>query len=412
MSTSTRTEGSILIDVSRLVDRTSQGRLPTGVDRVCLAYLRHFGPRAQAVLCWKSWRRIMPYEPSQELFALLQSPGPKFSADVMWLIARACLPPWPSQYGAGRIYFNHGHAGAEDVGLRDWLDQSQQRAVYMVHDLIPLTHPEYCRSGEMERHGQRLRLLLTSAVGILTNSQDTAHALATFAGVERLPLPPVQAVPLAPASLPAPSQQRPLEQPYFVVLGTVEPRKNHWLLLHVWRDLVEQMGADAPHLVVIGQRGWECENVVDLLERCQALQGVVHELPACADHELSTWLHHAQALLFPSFAEGYGMPLVEALAQGTPVIASDLAVFREVAGQVPHYLDPLDGAAWRRVVCDYATGTSKDRALQLQRLHEFRRPTWDEHFTRVEAFLDRLQSQSAGGRAPRMPQPAPSLPSR
>ena len=61
--------------------------------------------------------------------------------------------------------------------------------------------------------------------------------------------------------------------PYFVVLGTIEPRKNHNLLFRVWRKLVEDMGDRAPRLVLIGRRGWECENAVDILERSEILRG-------------------------------------------------------------------------------------------------------------------------------------------
>jgi len=179
--------------------------------------------------------------------------------------------------------------------------------------------------------------------------------------------------------------------PYFVVLGTIEPRKNHWLLLQVWRRLVEQMGTRAPRLVVIGQRGWNCENVVDLLERCEALRGYVTELPACSDAELSTWLKHAQALLFPSFAEGYGIPLVEALSIGVPVIASDLPAFREIAGEIPDYRDPLDGLGWIDCIKAFAETASPERTAQLRRLASFSAPSWSTHFQVVEEFMERLQ---------------------
>jgi glycosyltransferase involved in cell wall biosynthesis len=385
-------EGSLLIDVSRLMGRANRGRLPTGVDRVCLAYVEHFGARAQAVLQWGGWRRIAPYGASQELFALLREPGEHFFRDASRIIARACLPPWPSQEGRGRIYFNHGHSGLDDHGLAHWLRRTRQRPVFMVHDLIPLTHPEYCRPGEREKHAARLRNLLAMGAGLLTNSDDTADALRAFAQANGLRLPPLQPAALAPATLRLPAAaQPPLPHPYFVVLGTIEPRKNHWLLLHLWRDLVAQLGPRAPHLVVIGQRGWECENVVDMLERCDALHGYVHELAGCSDETLAGYLAHARALLFPSFAEGYGMPLVEALMLGTPGIASDLAVFREFAGAIPEYLDPLDGPAWMQAVRDYAQPDSPRRAAQLQRMSDFVTPTWDRHFERVEALLERLR---------------------
>jgi glycosyltransferase involved in cell wall biosynthesis len=162
------------------------------------------------------------------------------------------------------------------------------------------------------------------------------------------------------------------------------------MLLQLWRKLVDRHGGRAPKLVVIGQRGWECENVVDMLERCNALGQVVIELPACSDADLSTYLRHAQALLFPSFAEGYGMPLVEALASGAPVIASDLPVFREIAGDIPEFLDPLDGMGWLARIEDYSHSTSHARSAQLDRMKGFVAPGWSAHFEAVEELLERL----------------------
>jgi len=97
-------QGSLLIDISRLMGRTGNGRLPTGVDRVCLAYLSHFGSRAQAVLQSHGWRRIMPYRESQELFRLLLESGPHFLRDARWTLTRAYLPPWPSHAAIFEIF--------------------------------------------------------------------------------------------------------------------------------------------------------------------------------------------------------------------------------------------------------------------------------------------------------------------
>jgi glycosyltransferase involved in cell wall biosynthesis len=150
------------------------------------------------------------------------------------------------------------------------------------------------------------------------------------------------------------------------------------------------MGELTPRLVVIGQRGWECENVLDLLERSEPVRQSVIELGRCSDQELATWLGHARALLFPSFAEGYGLPLMEALAAGVPVIASDLPVFREIAGAVPEYLDPLDGLGWRNMVQEYASPGSTRRSAQCLRLAGFRSPTWAQHFERVGMLVEEL----------------------
>src|SRR5581483_8051415 len=130
--------------------------------------------------------------------------------------------------------------------------------------------------------------------------------------------------------------------PYFVCVGTIEPRKNHLLLLNVWRRLAERLGAAAPRLVLVGQRGWENEQVIDMIERSPAVRGLVEERNDLSDAAMAKLLAGALA---PSFGEGYGLPLVEALALGVPALASDIPAFREVAGGVAELLDPLDGPA-------------------------------------------------------------------
>ena len=95
-------------------------------------------------------------------------------------------------------------------------------------------------------------------------------------------------------------------------------------------------------------------------------------------------------MLFPSFVEGYGMPLIESLMFGTPVIASDLTVFKEVAGDVPEYLSPVDGIGWMKAVVDYSHNSSMRRQAQLLRVSKFKVPTWDEHFAAVQRLLDQL----------------------
>lgn len=84
------------------------------------------------------------------------------------------------------------------------------------------------------------------------------------------------------------------------------------------------------------------------------------------------------------------MPLVEALGHGVPVLASNLDVFREVAAEIPDYLDPLDGPGWAASIRNYARVDSPERTAQLARIEHFREPTWADHFERVDAFLDTL----------------------
>jgi glycosyltransferase involved in cell wall biosynthesis len=363
------------------------GRHPTGIDRVCLAYLRHYGADAQAVVQQRGLRRILDRRSSTALFALLAQPRIDFRSALVAAVIRYGARRGCS--GRGRLYLNIGHTGLNDPRFRAWLIATDVRPVYFVHDLIPLTHPEFCRAGERDKHRERIRSVLDTAVGVIANSQATLEELAAFGRTEELRSPSAIAALLGSDALRPTASVNIGDRPTFVILGTIEARKNHLMLLHVWSRLVSRLGADAPRLLVIGQRGWESEQAFDLLDRSELLKETVTEIGRCDDELLARHLAGARALLFPSLVEGYGLPLVEALRAKVPVIASDLPVFREIAGDVPDYLDPLNGPAWERAIMAYAQDDAA-RNEQLRRLEHYHPPTWEDHYAVVSPWLATL----------------------
>jgi glycosyltransferase involved in cell wall biosynthesis len=379
----------IYIDTTRLVGRLLKGRVPTGIDRVCLAYVARYAHTARAVLQKGRFGIILSKAASQELFAMVLEPGRGFARRAAYLIAKGVLSPSRDAARPGSVLLNIGHSGLEQPGYADWLRKQGLQAVCMVHDLIPVSHPQYCRPNEAPKHERRIATVLRTARAVVTNSSATLLELSAFAASRGFSMPPSVAAPLAAAGLPDGGAGRPILEPYFVMLSTIEPRKNHGMILHLWRQLVGRLGDNAPRLVVIGQHGWECGNVIDMLERCPILRGRVVQRAGCSDHELASYLRHAQALLFPSFAEGYGLPLIEALSLGVPVIASDLPVFRESSGDIPEYLDPLDESAWMRCIEDFSDSLSAPRTAQLLRMQDFAAPTWASHFEKVEDLVSR-----------------------
>ena len=145
-------------------------------------------------------------------------------------------------------------------------------------------------------------------------------------------------------------QPSPIAQvPYFVCVGTIEPRKNHLLLLNIWRRLAEETPSP-PKLVLVGARGWENEQTFDVLDRGGFTRPHVYEVSGLSGDGLIQLLANARAVLMPSFAEGYGLPVVEALSLGTPVVASDIPVFAEVSQGCALLRHPLDGIAWRNTI--------------------------------------------------------------
>ena len=380
----------ILIDATRLLRRSMNGRLPTGVDRVSLAYIAHYGHRAQALVRWAGQSFVLSCEASERIFKFLHDPMPGLRDSVWPLLGKSAVSSWRHRNIEGRFLLNTGHSGLEWPTYPSMLERQKVKPLFFVHDLIPINYPEYARPGERDRHIKRMDNALDAAVGVIANSQTTLDELTDYAKTMGKRMPPAVAAWLAPGVILTSPGPRPIRPPYFVLLGTIEPRKNHWLMLQLWRRLILRHGENAPRLVIIGQRGWECENVVDLLERCETLRGFVIECARCSDVELVNYLHHAQALLFPSFAEGYGMPMVESLALGVPVIASDLPAFQEIAGDIPEYIDPLDGKRWGDLIEEYSNSASLTRVAQLRRIEGFNAPTWTQHFSIVDEFMERL----------------------
>jgi glycosyltransferase involved in cell wall biosynthesis len=289
----------------------------------------------------------------------------------------------------GTIYFNVGHTGLNEPALPRWIAAHQVRAIYMVHDLIPLTHPQYCRAGEGVRHHQRMANMMASASGVIGNSQATLDVLADYAASRSWPMPPSLAAWISGPDAKTAPVEKMLDSPYFVALGTIEGRKNHLLLLDVWRTLISEMGRKAPTLVLIGQRGWESEHVQALLDQPALFSGKVIELNQCSDDDLASWIGGARALLMPSFAEGFGLPIVEALGLGCPVIASDLPVFREIGRSIPTFIGPADPKGWSNQIRDFI-GPGPERARQIEEMKGFRAPGWAEHFARVDRWLGTL----------------------
>ena len=252
--------------------------------------------------------------------------------------------------GANAVYLNVSQYPLSSPSYFRWLQERPDvKPVFMIHDLLPIQYPEFFHPASVKRHARRLSVFAKIAAGAIVSTPAVADALLAYLkrhGRKTLPLL-IQALPASPTfHRPREHDEGLAARPYFIICGTIEPRKNHLLLLNVWRELARLCGSATPKLIVAGARGWENENIVDMLERCPAIRDHVIEASGLSTPSLKRLIDNARAVLMPSFAEGYGLPVAEALAAGTPVLASDLPSLRAIGGSAVTWLDPVDGLGW------------------------------------------------------------------
>ena len=288
------------------------------------------------------------------------------------------------------LYLNVGQLGWAAPWMVRWLHHRHDvRPVFMLHDVIPIEHPHLVSQLGNVTHRQMLDTAARHAAGlIVTTAAASRSVLAALHAHGRSP-PPVVAVPLAVAPVflhPEPADPGLAAHAYFVLCGAIEPRKNHLMLLDVWEELVRRLGERAPRLVVAGSPARGGRPILRRLKGCGALRRHIIVATGLSSPALRRLMAQARAVLMPSLAEGFGLPIVEALTLGTPVLASNLPAHLEVGGEFACYLDPGDVAGWVREIARLAEDGAHVEALRRRATH-YRPMTADAYFARVERFL-------------------------
>lgn len=277
------------------------------------------------------------------------------------------------------LYLNTGHSNLSRQCLMAFKANPDVRVAVLIHDLIPLDHPQFARREVVDQFRAMMAAVGEFADILLCNSAATADRLRAEFGPEKeitaahLGLPDlVAAEPLFPALEP--------EIPRFVTLGTIEPRKNHAFLLDLWEDLPEE---GRPHLHIVGRRGWADQSLFERLDRHPLRNLAIFEHNGLTDGQVRTLLTGAHGLLFPTLAEGFGYPPLEAARLGVVPICSDLPVLRETVNDCAVYLDPSDRYSWLETIKKQSGAKLAGISRPGDSL-----PTWQAHFETVARALE------------------------
>jgi glycosyltransferase involved in cell wall biosynthesis len=249
--------------------------------------------------------------------------------------------------------------------------------IVVVHDLAILRMPQHFTLRKRILLQPMLRQSVAAASVIATVSEAARSDIIRLLGVpaDRIAVFPCAAHPsCSPATaevVAAARQRHGLHRPYILTVGTLEPRKNLLTLLRAFDRLGPAMGDH--DLVVVGGRGWQDRQLVRALKE-RAAGRRVRWLGYVAESDLVALYTGADVFVLASALEGFGLPVLEAMACGTPVIASDISALREVGGDVPHFVPPNDDASLARAIeqsLGDRGGAAEKRAAGLARAQQF-----------------------------------------
>jgi glycosyltransferase involved in cell wall biosynthesis len=237
-------------------------------------------------------------------------------------------------------------------------------SVMTLHDLSPWMHPGWHIESDRVRKRTPMLLRLGLATMIITPSEAVRRQT-----MERFHLQDdrVVAVPLAAASFFRPAPTPAKSVPYFLYVGTLEPRKNLHMLMEVWREVRKQYPVD---LILAGRRRADFPEIAS--EPGLRLLGLTPE------DELPKLYSGAIACVYPSYYEGFGLPVLEAMQCGAAVIASRDAAISEVAGDAAWLVDVGDERAWRQALCAAIEQPDRIQAMREKALARAAQFSWSK----------------------------------
>jgi len=333
----------LLIDVSEIVQRDAK----TGIQRVVRALLQEWLTDSSL----NGWRIEPVYASDSDTYRYAR----KFTTEFLDVPNNGLLDE-PVEFNSGDVFLGldlQHHVAIAQKNRLKLLSGKGIRILYVVYDLLPILHPNYFSSPAEELHQEWLKTV-TSYDGVVCISKSVADELKNWLSINnpnKFKTSKVHWFHLGadvansrPSSGILTGSDLILNQLKnnlsFLMVGTLEPRKGHADVLSAFEQLWEK--SNQIYLVIVGKAGWMVESLIIRLRNHPELDRRLFWLEGISDEYLEKVYASSTCLIAASHGEGFGLPLIEAAQHNIPIIARDIPVFREVAGEHAYYFDNKD----------------------------------------------------------------------
>lgn len=261
------------------------------------------------------------------------------------------------------------------------------------YDIIPINLPYFCDAGLVHLFSHYMKEAIKVADFFYCDSEHARIELLEYYQKNNITAPPTKSVVLGcdihtRFTESDDSVAKLIKEPYLLFVSTIEIRKNHELIYNMYLKLLEQGVQNLPKIYFIGKRGWKVERLLHLLDNDDRIKDHIILLNGITDSQLVTLYKNCWFTLFPSFMEGYGLPVAESLAMGKYCLSSNAGSLPEAGGEFIDYLSPYDINAW----CDkflFLINNPDYIAQKEQYIQEHHQPVSWESFSK-EIFTREL----------------------
>ena len=287
---------------------------------------------------------------------------------------------------------------ATQNGLYDEYKEKGVKIVFLIHDILPILYEHYFAKGTKQKHETYIQDISKVADLLFTTTKIGKKDLKNYLCFQNLKSPKIKILPLG-ANI-TPIDKNKIEKPpshiatqhMFLMVGTVEPRKAYNQVLEAFTSLWEKNpnNTNAPILTIIGKKGWLVEDTLKMIQNHPLLNKNLFYLDKVSDDELYNYYEKAHTLILASHAEGFGLPLIEAIYHKKHIIARDIPVFREIAGNYCTYFkDTKNSSDIISAIKSSLEETNKKQKTNNDK--HYKAYSWQEHTKLLLEYLKKVQ---------------------